>query len=365
MSGSSGIVRSAGRGLFALMLLAAGASAQRMKEYEFVRIVDDDAYSSRQAINRKGHVVFPSSPGRVDDPRAEIFLYRNGRVEQITNDNVADRNPDINDDGVIVWYSLIGGEFNGRPTYEIMMRYPDGEVVRLTDNDYDDVVPKINNRGEVVWNAHLDFGCDGGTTERDLFLFDGVETRRLTFDAEDQNEGLSNQQAAINDLGQIAWTQYDFCVEGLWTSRILFYDGSKIFQVSPEGLLTPQSPELNNKRQIVWSGPDGHNNHLYIWDGEEVWDLWPDGSNPTINDRGWVAFPMVDDRNGRTNLWLWRNGDAVQLTFSDDEEDQVPDMNRSGEITWTCGVPFWSDVCLYRRVDLKRKGKSEKVTPFP
>ncbi|MCC7291585.1 MAG: hypothetical protein IT449_05950 [Phycisphaerales bacterium] len=350
--------------VFAGWIFGLRASGQIPGKFEFLRIVDDDAYSSRQAINRKGHVVFPSSPGRVDDPGAEIFLYRDGEVIQITHDNVADRIPDINDDGTIVWFSAIGPVGDYGPTYEIMMRRPDGEVIQLTDNDVDDEGPKINNRGEVVWNAFLRFGCNGGVTRRDLFLFDGVETRRLTFDADDGDGGISNQGAQINDLGQIAWARYDFCTDGEWTSRIMLYDGNTLFPISPEGTRTPQGAALNNRGQVVWSSVDGHGHHVEIWDNGDVRELWRDGGIPAINDRGWVAF-AIDDDHQRSDLWLWRNGRAVQLTFSNDEDDQIPDMNRSGEITWTCGRPFWSDVCLLRRRDLISNGAFRAIFPDP
>lgn len=341
------------------------ASGQIPRKYEFVRIVDDDAYSSRQAINRKGHVVFPSSPGRVDDPGAEIFLYRDGEVLQITHDNVADRIPDINDDGTIVWYSPIGPAGDYGPTNEIMMRRPNGEVIRLTDNDFDDEGPKINNRGEVVWNAFLRFGCNGGVTRRDLFLFDGVETRRLTFDADEGDGGISNQGAQINDLGQIAWARYDFCTSGLWTSQIMLFDGDSMFPISPEGSLQPQAPALNNRGQVVWSSADGHAHQVEMWDNGDVRELWEDGGNPAINDRGWVSFGIHNDDTQTTDLWLWRKGRAVQLTFSDGEQDWLPDINRSGEISWVCGQPFWSDVCMMRRIDLKHRGKANLVIPSP
>ena len=39
---------------------------------------------------------------------AEIYLYDNGTVTQLTNDDVPDKYPDINDAGVIVWSRGIG-----------------------------------------------------------------------------------------------------------------------------------------------------------------------------------------------------------------------------------------------------------------
>ena len=82
----------------------------------------------------------------------EIFLYDHGshQTTQITNNNWDDMLPEINDFGQIVWQSNNGPSVSGAPSGEIYL-YSDGTIQRLTDDDCIDENPQINNRGQIVW----------------------------------------------------------------------------------------------------------------------------------------------------------------------------------------------------------------------
>ena len=85
---------------------------------------------------------------------AAIYL-----TDQLTDNDYDDRNPQINDNGYLVWQGYDGNDI------EIYLH--DGfNTIQLTDNDHEDRNPQIYDNGYVVWYGYLG-GC-GGNSE--IFL---------------------------------------------------------------------------------------------------------------------------------------------------------------------------------------------------
>lgn len=353
----------------ALLCSVYGVGAPRVgarppKGYAEVKVTDDPTtYEYFPRINNRGQIVFTSrNPGDGDDRNDEIFLYENGQLIQITDDRKKDAWPDINDDGTIVWCRAMGPEGEYGPTYEIMMRTADGQTTRLTDDDRDDYRAFINNHGHIAWAKEYGYGCSGMVLQKDIHFFDGQTQQRLTFDGEGP-EGFSHQMGDINDLDEIAWTKYDFCVIGWWDSDILLYQDGRIRQLDPEYSFEPQAPKLNNAGIVVWTNnfnSDGLSG-IQLWEAGVVTDLTDWGDVPDINARREIAFTRWYDMERTYQVWLYRAGRFMQLT-SDNDYNYVTSINDSGDVTFQSTAPFGTDVrLLLNGGDLKRNGHSIRI----
>ena len=92
-------------------LLPAYAAGQTLpRGYEIIHVTQNAAFENAVRVNRHGQMVFQHWPDVSNAESMEIFMYdaRTGELTQITDNNVLDRSPDINDDGVICWSSGIG-----------------------------------------------------------------------------------------------------------------------------------------------------------------------------------------------------------------------------------------------------------------
>lgn len=148
-------------------------------------------------INNKGAIVFegwvdkPDSTGKIAYGYTgvfDIFVLDKGRLRKLTdtkpfNDN---REPDMNDNGRVVWAGQAGAK-----THEIFL-YDGKDIKRLTNNNREDYSPRINNKGEIVW-----YGFDGNDYE--IYLYDGREVKQIT------NNEKDDITPDINDNGDVVW----------------------------------------------------------------------------------------------------------------------------------------------------------------
>ena len=115
----------------------------------------------------------------------QIFMYRDGQVTQITNNDKDSRFPDINKLDQVVWE---GSDDNDT---EIFL-YSDGIITQLTDNESFETKPRINNHGQVVWESY-----DGNDNE--VFIYDNGIIVQLT-----DNE-IYDDSPWICDSGEVFW----------------------------------------------------------------------------------------------------------------------------------------------------------------
>jgi hypothetical protein len=343
------------------------ASGQIPAGYEIVQVTQNPYYEPFPRINNHGQIVFTAWLDTSSRLTEEIFLYDNGELIQLTDDEIQDVGPDINDDGTIVWARGLGPihPSTGEPSLEIVM-YRDGEITRLTDNAVHDAAPRINNLGQVVWDrSHDVYACGGYLI--DIFMFDGKRIIQITTDA--IPEQVENQAPEINDFGEIVWTRYDFCnpPPGYnFRSKIMMYSGGVISELTTEQVAA-MVPDINNRGQVVWSSLDTATGNL----GIELWEagittlLTDDGDNPAINNHSDIAFQRWDDTSQRWNAWLYRYGGFYQLT-DDDRDDNVPDINDGREVAWGSGGFPEEDIRVLKRVaanEVGPDGRFEGVTP--
>jgi hypothetical protein len=286
------------------------------------------------SINNRGQVVWSRRSDPLDDSTAEIYLYDNGVVTQITHDAVADRLPDINDAGDIVWSRGIGppDPLGGWPTYEMVLLRT-GVLTRLTYDRYDDLAPRINNNGCVVWFKFTGGGCFDANA--DIYLYDGAAVTRIT------SGDASHQGPEINDSGQIVWERINWCPHPYWTGTIMLYsDGAICELTADEGPL--DCPDINNNGLIAWRGrvdysvPD-ESVFLYRDGATSVLTEW--GHNPYLNSRGDVSFNRWHDDTETWQVWLCRRGEFYQVT---DEATWSFDgrIDDHGDIAFTTGDSY-------------------------
>ncbi|MCG3128863.1 MAG: hypothetical protein CHACPFDD_03759 [Phycisphaerae bacterium] len=324
--------------VFVAMCFACGAAGQIPPGYELVQLTTGPAMDMPPRMNNRGQIVFES---RLDgtDASGEIFLYDAGKLTRLTNDNVRDALPDINDVGEIVWSRDIGPEGPYGPTGEII-HFREGNLTQITSDAEDDSAPKINNLGQIAWKKSI----DGGYARSDIYLLDGGAIVRLT---DGVAENRSNQGARINDRGQIVWTRYNDFVEP-WESEIVLYESGTARVISRPGTFEPQLPDINYLGHVVWYHNDHTiSQHLQLWNGSKVLDLTA-GRNPKINDLGQVYFIRWHDFGGWQG-WLYHGKRFYQLT-SDPFWNTDGDINNHGEVVWKSGETFSADIRFMRRL---------------
>ena len=120
----------------------------------------------------------------------------------------------------------------------------DSEPVQITMNDTNDCEPQVNDQGTVVWQ-----GYDGSHWQ--IFMYaDGVTTK-LT-------EGMvQNTEPRLNSAGDIAWMVHDtdgigIAVYNAATQTIAKISGNYVGHYS-------QMVDINDLGQVVWAGSNGKN----------------------------------------------------------------------------------------------------------
>jgi hypothetical protein len=277
-----------------------------------------------------------------------MYDSRTGVHTQLTNDNVRDVFPDIADDGTIVWISYIGPDVGQGRTPEIMMLTPDGVITRITANDVFDGFPVVNSRRQIAWMQYGRWGC--GAPVVDIYMYDAGNIIAITTTG--HTDALENQAPEINELGEIVYTEYDFCAPPPpynFTSRIMLYSNGQLRALS--STLTPQAPDLNNAGAVVWSDFNVATRlyELYVWQSGDPVMLTSNGINAAINDDGQIAFSQWDAQRQVADVFLWENGQFRQIT-RDGFDHLIPAINNRGEIAWRFGLVIPEmDIGLLRR----------------
>lgn len=286
--------------------LMPGANVEIPTGYEIIDIDTGNALFDVR-MNSCGEVVY--SAGLPQDDSAEIFLYDNGSIVQLTQNTERDLGPDINDSGTIIWA-------RGLPEtgYEIV-RLTDGEELSLGIGSS----VSLNALGHAVWKYLPDpVDC---AAEANVFFYDGQKVTQITED------GRSNQSAEINDMDEIVWTSTDFCASP-WTSEIHLYSGGEI-QILPT--MTSQSvvPSINNVGVVAWKSIAG----IELWqDGiTTLFTEW--GGTPALNDQGHIYFIRFHQDVAAWQSWMYRDGTFHRLT-DDTVWNLIGDINEWGECTW-------------------------------
>ena len=271
-------------------------------------------------LNNCGQVVVHIGT-ETDSWDAEIYLYDNGLLTQITDDGLGNVFPDVNDRGTMVWDRRIDPQ-----TRQVVISR-EGDITPLASGS-DPHSPRVKNLDHVVWDLHSPEPCTVSAYKCDIYFYDGHTVEEI-FD-----DGLSNQVPVINDRNDIAWTAYTFpCDGGMyeWTSeKILYSNGGAA--VLPSAVETPQSGDIDNFPRVAWGSFD----LVEVWQDGQTTPL-TDGHIPGLNDRGDLAYSFKTTYTP-WQLWLYRDGQFSRISKDIDIDDLIdnarPEVNNDGEIAW-------------------------------
>ncbi|MHC4167444.1 MAG: hypothetical protein ACYSWQ_10840 [Planctomycetota bacterium] len=243
----------------------------------------DSGGVERPMLNNHGEVVWTRSLG---SGNYGIFSNYRGQIAS----GYVFRDPDINDDGEVIWRFGDGGQgANG-----IASNYRGTIFTSFHQDPYYDT-QRINNNGEIICSRN------GGSQ-----VWSNIRGNLPTF-------GWNDRQTELNDHGEVVSTGY----MGPTGNTYDIYSTSR-------GAITNNSswqrnPDINNNGEIVWD-QDGE-----IW--SNVRGNLALGTNPSINDLGEV---------------VWTYGGAIfssihgQMTASG-ANDLYPQINNLGEIAFLRG----------------------------
>ncbi len=285
--------------------------------FEIVEFGFSEKQTSIPALNDCGQIVYHT--GAFTQPATEVYLYDNGRIVQLTNNNVPDVLPHINDAGTIVWTQDFDGFGGGR-----IMMLRDGEVTELGTA----TAAQINRRDQVAWSHLWGQTC---RAESDIYLYKRGRARLI------YSDGLSNQGAAINDHQVIVWTWYDFCAVP-YISDILLYSDGRVIKVSNQGRQNVD-PHINNPGVVAWMLA----HEIYLWENGDVRKVItgrPSGW-PSLNDHGDIFFWRWYDERKTFDAWLYRvsRGEPTFHRLTDDQQwDGLGNINNLGETAWWWAV---------------------------
>jgi hypothetical protein len=277
-------------------------------------------------INNCGEVVVHIGTEESSWP-AEIYLYDNGHLEQLTNNDVSDNFPDINDAGTIVW-----NRWNEDISNEQIMMQEKENLTALDASDLGVGSPRINNLEHVVWSREESTECPIDRRD-DIHYFDGLSSR-LIYD-----DGLSNQSPTINNLLEILIPNTLFeCGGGFadWTSDMLLYRDGEIIDL-PQVLFQTQVPSMNDLGRKGWAGTD---------DIESLVEVMENGVSTILPGRS-CCEELNNKRdvvhNWHTSFTPWqiyldRDGERYRISNDPDivniMDNSSGDLNDFGEIAW-------------------------------
>jgi hypothetical protein len=233
-------------------------------------------------VNADGHVAWNGQPGG-SGTDLEIFHYNGSSTEQVTHNSYRDEQPQISDNGDIVWRGYDGS------TYQVF-RY-DGSTAQVISSSSAGY-PETNANGYVMW-----MGSGGGAPE--IFLYNGTTTIQVTDNTyidEDPHIGNNGQVAYVGHAGVTSAPGDD-------PDEIFVYDGSTSTRLTNNSHNDYQ-PDINRDGCVVWSGevnvgPQKHYEILH-YDGSAITQIaenkggWGD---PEISDNGFVAWQGLDPNN--------------------------------------------------------------------
>lgn len=247
-------------------------------------------------INDNGDVVWWQRGLTVDD---EIFLYdaATGNVRQISTGGGDNQFPKISNNGNIVWQ----GPFNTVLLYEAAT----GNIRELTNDPAlgtgSGIRPVMNANGDVAWE-----GWTSSSIGRDILFYDGAAQTVTTI----ANTGF-NSGPLMNDRGDMVWSLQ---ITGSINSEIMHYDAATqvTTQITSNGDVNNwQQYQINNQGDVSYVGytptdATGTNlvSNVYLYQSATMATTQLttlDGttplisvSNPQISDSGDVAYVKAD-----------------------------------------------------------------------
>ncbi len=254
-----------------------------------ISLAKDPSYphhDTNPQINNKGQVVYQSLNQGTD---YELMFYDGATVTAVTNDNMTDESPMLNDNGDIVWMkSVVGSALS-----DIYLR--DGvtkATTRITNTTVNEMNPRINNNGDIVWD-----GYESTSSSYQIYYYkrsNGTTTKVSTISND-------NMFLEMNATGQLTWgaavsaSNYDvFVRSGLTGTNFNISNNSN----------DDAMPKINDNGWVTWyrdTGNTGTNDQILAWDGTMLNPTTPTTPTQLTND----SYDHVDPRINNYNELAW------------------------------------------------------------
>lgn len=240
-------------------------------------------YCAYPKINSKGQVVWTG--GTNSSNTEEIYLYDGTQTIQLTNNSVPDGDPQINDNGDVVWWEYKGS------TEDIYV-YKNSVIKQISSPEKFNYSPQINNRGDLTWQGWD--GISGHTLsiyKATVFSGQPIISANLSGNTED----------TIIDFGPQygIWIYHD---DGTWT---------QLHTVSPNSMVVGDINKDGKSELIIDFGP------LYgIW-------IYSNSAWQKLHDLSCKSMMLADmDNNSQDDIiidfgslygiWIYYNNSTWQ-----------------------------------------------------
>ena len=301
-----------------LLVFGVASAAYSLPQYSITNLTNNSNDDNEPQMNDNGEVVWHGDYEYGANKR-EIWLYDGSVVNRITDNGTNDSQCQINKNGFVVWQ----GRESDYHDLQLYIYY--GTNTTPIQNSFDGSFPQIGDNGYVTWKTSLD----------DIYLYDGSNTTNLTNDIYRDNE------PQMSDNGNfIAWQSY----RGTDNTEIFLYDGSTTTRITDNSYYD-YAPAVNNNGDVVWSG----GKKIWLYDGSATTQIG-EGVSPKINNNGDVVWQR-DDENYRSEIFLYDGIDVHQIT-NNSYDDGRASINDNGDIAWLGRVGSDSyDIFLYDGYD--------------
>lgn len=109
------------------------------------------------------------------------------------------------------------------------------------------------------------------------------------------------------------------------------------------------NPKINDYGYVVWSGSDGEDEEIYLYNGTSVVQLTDniyDDLSPQINNSGYVVWAARTDTTSYDEIFLYDGVTTKQLT-NNNYPDAGPMINDRGEVVWSGEEATDSEIFFY------------------
>ncbi|MFC2038223.1 hypothetical protein ACFLUG_00420 [Chloroflexota bacterium] len=298
---------------FLLVSFCIPHSAFAQGNYSVIQVSDSYSWVHQDPQVSGGQVVWCGPDENGND--SEIFLWKDGVITQVTNNDYADYDAKI-DNGRVVWTGYVGGGDS-----EIFL-WKDGVTTQITNNSYYDYSPQIDN-GLIVWRGN-----------NEIYLWDnGIVTNISHTSGNDHSPQIDN--------GQVVWINSN---SGNTRADVYYWDGSSVMPITTGR--NCEGPQIN-AGQIVWTDYDGNDREIFFWDGTTSKQITNDDYHdfyPKINN-GQIVWHGNSYYAYGTEIFFWENGITHQLTnnLAYDRDPQIDD----GQVVWWGSVGSDSEIFLW------------------
>jgi hypothetical protein len=329
-----------------------------------LRLTRSAGRDENPVMNSRRQVVWSGHDGH----DFEIFLWTGASVQQITDNEVDDQFPRLNNAGQITWqedsrvylwergtarqltttadsypaphsYLNEAGQvvWEGRADGSDHIFLWDGASVRqLSQGRERHFAPSLNNRGQVVWLGPAPVGQGWH-----VYLWDGMTVRHLSRTSTD------NWGAQISDAGHVVW--HGKTNDG-FEQHVFLWDGSSVRLLSdPAVNRLNEMPRMHPTGKVVWQALGASGWDLFLWDGSSVHRFGRPGTVSRgwqFDDAGRVVFFEPDDRD--RHVYRWDGTRVEELTGSALEGYRIAFENSvvrgaTGQVAW----PSRGEIYLY------------------